>query len=109
MIQELKAFLFRGDVLALAVAVIIAGAFQKIIDSLVSDIIMPILALIIGEPDFSGIVIGGKEVVDAAGKTTIEGGIMIGNFIDALVKFVIIGTVLFMLIKAAGKKAEDVK
>jgi large-conductance mechanosensitive channel len=38
-----------------------------------------------------------------------EGGIMIGNFIDAIVKFVIIGTVLFMLIKAAGKKAEDVK
>lgn len=94
MIQELKAFLLRGDVLALAVAVIIAGAFGKIIDSLVNDIISPILGMIMGQPDFSNIMIG---------------SIKIGNFINAVVNFVIIGTVLFFLIKAAGKKAEDVK
>lgn len=94
MIQELKAFLLRGDVLALAVAVIIAGAFGKIIDSLVNDIISPILGMIMGQPDFSNIMIG---------------SIKIGNFINAVVNFAIIGTVLFFLIKAAGKKAEDVK
>ena len=94
MIQELKAFLLRGDVLALAVAVIIAGAFGKIIDSLVNDIISPILGMIMGQPDFSNILIG---------------SIKIGNFINAVVNFVIIGIVLFFLIKAAGKKAEDVK
>ena len=80
--------------LALAVAVIIAGAFGKIIDSLVNDIISPILGMIMGQPDFSNILIG---------------SIKIGNFINAVVNFVIIGIVLFFLIKAAGKKAEDVK
>ncbi|MBC7774206.1 MAG: large conductance mechanosensitive channel protein MscL [Phycisphaerae bacterium] len=108
MISELKAFLFRGDVLALAVAVIIAGAFQKIIDSFVSDIIMPIIGLIVGKQDYSSIVIGGKEVV-VDGITKVEGGIMVGNFINALLNFVIIGLALFFLIKAAGKKSEDVK
>ena len=91
MLSELKAFLFRGDVLALAVAVIIAGAFQKIIDSMVGDVIMPIIGMIAGTPDFSNIKIG---------------SVLAGNFINAVVNFLIIGVVLFMLIKAAGKKAE---
>lgn len=94
MLQELKAFLFRGDVLALAVAVIIAGAFGKIIDSLVNDIISPIIGMITGNPDFSAVMIG---------------SIKIGNFINAVVNFVIVGTVLFFLIKAAGNKSEDSK
>jgi large conductance mechanosensitive channel len=92
--SELKAFLMRGDVLALAVAVIIAGAFKTIIDSLVADIISPILGMITGNHDFSSIVIGSVKV---------------GNFINAIVNFLIIGIVLFFLVKAAGKKAEDVK
>lgn len=108
MLSELKAFLLRGDVVTLAVAVIIGGAFQKIVDSLVSDIITPILGLITGNPDFSGIAIGGKEVIKD-GVTTIEGGIMIGNFINALVSFIMVGTVLFFVVKAAGKKADEVK
>ncbi len=108
MISELKAFLFRGDVLALAVAVIIAGAFQKIIDSLVGDVIMPIIGMIVGKQDYSSIVIGGKEVM-VEGVAKMEGGIMVGNFINALLNFIIIGLVLFFLIKAAGKKSEDVK
>lgn len=92
--QELKAFLFRGDVIALAVAVIIAGAFQKIIDSLVNDIVSPLLGMITGNPDFSYLTIG---------------TIKIGNFINATIHFLLIGTVLFFLIKAAGKKSEEVK
>lgn len=94
MISELKAFLFRGDVLALAVAVIVAGAFQKIIDSLVADVIMPIIATVIGQPDFSSIKVG---------------NILIGNFLNAIINFLIIGIVLFMLVKAAGKKSEEIK
>lgn len=94
MLSELKAFLFRGDVLALAIAVIIAGAFQKIVDSLVNDVISPILAMIIGQPDFSNVMLG---------------SVKIGNLITAIVNFLIIGTILFMLVKAAGKKGEDVK
>lgn len=94
MIQELKAFLLRGDVLALAVAVIIAGAFSKIIDSLVNDIISPILGYNTGNPDFSAVMIG---------------NIKVGNFINAVVNFVMVGTVLFFLVKAAGKKGEDIK
>lgn len=94
MLQELKAFLLRGDVLALAVAVIIAGAFGKIIDSLVNDILSPILGMVTGNPDFSSVMIG---------------NIKVGNFINAVVNFLIVGTALFLLVKAAGKKAEDVK
>ena len=89
--QELKAFLMRGDVLALAVAVIIGGAFQKIVDSLVGDIISPILGMITGNPDFSSVVLG---------------QIKIGNFINAIVNFIMVGIVLFFLMKSAGKKAE---
>ncbi len=94
MISELKAFLFRGDVLALAVAVIIAGAFQKIIDSMVADVIMPIVGMVAGNPDFSSIMVG---------------SVKIGNFLNAVINFLIIGTVLFFLIKAGGKKAEEVQ
>ncbi len=95
MISELKAFLLRGDVLTLAVAFIIGGAFNKIVESLVGDIIMPIIGTLIGTPDFSSIKIGET--------------IMIGTFINAIVNFLIVGTVLFFLIRAAGKKGEDVK
>lgn len=108
MISELKAFLLRGDVITLAVAVIIAGAFQKIVDSLVKDIITPVIGMAIGNPDFSKFVIGGKEVI-VNGVTQIEGGIMIGNFINAVISFLLLGTVLFFLIKAAGKKTEEIK
>lgn len=105
--QEFKSFLMRGDVLALAVAVIIGGAFQKIVDSMVSDVIMPIIGIIGGNPDFSSIVIGGK--VDPTDPSKIVGGILIGNFLNAVVNFVIIGFILFLLVRGAGKKAEDIK
>jgi large conductance mechanosensitive channel len=95
MITELKNFLLRGDVVTLAVAVIIGGAFQKIVDSLVGDIITPILGMITGNPDFSGIKIGES--------------IMLGKFINAVVSFIMVGTVLYFVVKAAGKKSEDVK
>jgi len=107
MISELKAFLLRGDVVTLAVAVIIGAAFSKIIDSMVVDVITPILGMITGNPDFSGIVIGGQP--SASDPTKIEGGIMIGKFINAVINFLLVGTALFFVVKAADKKAEDVK
>jgi large conductance mechanosensitive channel len=92
--SELKAFLLRGDVVSLAVAVIIGGAFQKIVDSLVNDVITPLLGLILGQPDFSSIVIG---------------NVKIGNMLSAIFNFLMVGIVLFFVVKAAGKKAEEVK
>ncbi len=94
MLKELKAFLLRGDVVALAVAVIIGGAFGKVVSSFVDDIISPILGMITGNPDFSQVVIG---------------NILIGNFINAVINFVLVGTALFFVVKAAGKKPEDIK
>ena len=93
--SELKAFLLRGDVITLAVAFIIGSAFNKIVESLVGDVITPILGMIIGTPDFSSLKIGES--------------IMIGNFINSVVSFMIVGIVLFFMIKAAGKKSEDIK
>jgi large conductance mechanosensitive channel len=92
MLNELKAFLLRGDVLALAIAVIIGGAFQKIVDSLVADVMMPILAMVTGNADFSAIKVG---------------PVLIGNFVNAVINFLIVGTALFLVVKAAGKKAGE--
>ncbi len=89
--SELKAFLLRGDVLTLAVAVIIGGAFQKIVDSFVNDVVTPLLGVIIGQPDFSQVVIG---------------NVKIGNMLAAIFNFVMVGIVLFFVVKAAGKKPE---
>ena len=94
MLKELKAFLLRGDVVALAVAVIIGGAFQKVVDSMVKDIISPILGMITGNPDFSEVMIG---------------NVLIGNFINAVINFVMVGIVLFFIVRAATKKEEAEK
>lgn len=91
MLKELRAFLLRSDVVALAVAVIIGGAFGRVVNSLVDDIISPILGLITGNPDFSQVVIG---------------NVLVGNFINAVINFVLVGTALFFVVKAAGKKPE---
>ncbi len=95
MLAEFQKFIAKGNVLDLAVGVIIGGAFGAIVGSLVNDIISPILGMITGNPDFSDVVIGDS--------------IKVGNFINAVLNFVIVGTVLFLLIKAAGKKGDDVK
>lgn len=88
MIKELKEFLFKGNVLDLAVAVVFGGAFGAIVTSLVEDIITPLIGAIFGQPDFSAITLG---------------PIMIGNFINAVVNFLIVGTSLFFFVKAAQK------
>jgi large conductance mechanosensitive channel len=88
MIKEFKAFIMRGNVVDLAIAVIIGGAFGKIVTSLVSDIIMPVIGLIIGGIDFTGlaITIGSAKVT-------------YGNFINNIIDFLIIALVIFLMIK----------
>ena len=106
LVQEFKSFILKGNVITLAVAVIIGGAFGKIVDSMVKDIITPIIGLIGGTPDFSGIAVGAKQAMDkaglpavnAAGKPVLEGGIMIGNFLNAAIAFLIMAAVVFLLI-----------
>jgi large conductance mechanosensitive channel len=88
MIKEFKEFIMKGNVMDLAVAVIIGGAFGKIISSLVSDILMPLIGLILGGIDFTGLAftVGNAKVT-------------YGNFINALIDFVIIALVIFLLVK----------
>lgn len=94
--QELKNFLLRGDVLSLAVAVVIAGAFQKIIDSLVANVVVPIL----------GIMTGGLNFAESFTFGSGEAQVKLGAFIQSIIDFMLVGTVLFFVIRAAGKKAE---
>jgi large conductance mechanosensitive channel len=87
MINEFKAFLLRGNVVDLAVAVVVGAAFGAIVNSLVKDIITPLIAAIGGQPDFSGL------------SVTINGSqIMYGAFLNALISFLIIATVIFFLV-----------
>jgi len=88
MIKEFKEFIMRGNVMDLAVAVIIGGAFGKIVSSLVSDLIMPVIGLIIGGIDFSGLSL-------TVGKASIT----YGNFINNVIDFLIIALVIFLLVK----------
>ena len=92
MFKEFKEFISRGNVLDLAVGVIIGGAFGKIVTSLVDDIIMPFIGLIIGGLDFSGLSI-------VIGKATIK----YGMFIQNVVNFLIIAFSVFMIVKAVNK------
>jgi large conductance mechanosensitive channel len=93
-VKEFKDFAMKGNVMDLAVGVIIGGAFGKIVDSLVNDIIMPIIGKILGDANYFS--------------TMMAGGIPIGKFIQAIFNFLVIALVLFMLIKAlnSAKKKE---
>ncbi len=110
MLQEFKDFAIKGNMVDLAVGVIIGGAFSKIVDSLVGDIFMPIVGFIAGGLDFSNYFLqlaGPKAGVLAKAK---EAGATIayGNFITIGINFAIIAFILFMLIKGINKmkKAE---
>lgn len=92
MIKELKEFLFKGNVLDLAVAVILGAAFNAIITSLVKDVITPLIL---------------NPVLKAAGVSNIAqlswNGVAYGNFLSAVINFLIVGTTLFFIVKAANK------
>jgi large conductance mechanosensitive channel len=92
MLKEFKNFLFRGNLLDLAAAVILGGAFGTVVNSFVKDVITPIIAAIGGQPDFSSLVI---DIGD--------GRLTYGNFLNALIAFVIIAAVMFVILKAATR------
>lgn len=112
MISEFKEFAMRGNVIDLAVGVVIGGAFGKIVTSLVDNIIMPPIGLLLGGVDFSDIAWTLREAtVTAAGEEVPAVVIGIGEFINTLIQFVIIAFAIFMVIKAINrihKKPEEV-
>jgi large conductance mechanosensitive channel len=97
MIKEFRDFMVRGNVVDLAVAVVIGGAFGKIVTSLVSDIIMPPIGILLGGVDFSALKLVLKPA-DAAAKVA-EVSINYGVFFNTIVQFVIIGAAIFLVVK----------
>jgi large conductance mechanosensitive channel len=95
MMQEFKTFAMRGNVIDMAVGIVIGGAFGKIVSSFVADVIMPPLGLIIGGVNFSNLAITIKEAVGDTAAVTIN----YGNFIQTVFDFVIIAFAIFMVIK----------
>ena len=92
MIKEFKDFISNGNVLDLAVGIIIGAAFTAIVTSLVDDLISPLIGLIVGGVDFSALSIG---LMDAQ--------FMYGNFIQAVIKFLIVAWVVFLIVKAVNR------
>lgn len=110
--SDFKASLMRGDVLSLATAVVIGGAFGKIVGSAVDDVIMPVVGLITGGIDFTQkfIALDGQTYADlAAAKAAGAAVITYGNLVQATINFVIISFFIFVVLRAAekAKKKEE--
>lgn len=102
MLKEFKTFIAQGNVLDLAVGVVIGGAFGKIVTSMVDDLIMPIVNLITNGGIAGGIVLR-EKMTDAAGKEVAAIVINYGNFLSNVLNFIIIAWVIFLVVKAANK------
>ena len=101
MVKEFKEFAMRGNVVDMAVGIIIGGAFGKIVSSMVSDVIMPPIGAMMGGVDFGSLAIKVKDAgVDAAGKVTPAVLISYGKFINTCIDFVIVAFCIFLIIKA---------
>jgi len=98
MVKEFKEFIMRGNVMDMAVGVIVGGAFGAIVTSLVDDVIGPVIGMICGGIDFSHLAI-----------TVGSAKLMIGNFIQAIINFLIIAACLFAVIKAVNKASGALK
>lgn len=106
MFNEFKTFIMRGNVLDLAVGVIIGASFGKIVTSLVDDIIMPPIGVIVGGIDFSGLYINlsGVEYSSlAAAREAKAAVIAYGSFINVMIQFLIVSFAVFLLIKAVNR------
>lgn len=97
--EEFIEFINRGSVVDLAVGVVVGGAFTAIVNSLVNDIVMPIVGLLVGGVDFTGLAI---RIPNFFG-TGDEAVIAYGNFIQNVIEFLIIACVIFMIIKAMNR------
>ncbi len=114
-LKEFKEFAIKGNVVDLAVGVIIGAAFGKIIDSIVKDLVMPLVSAIIGQPDFSnlyvvlkGDVLPGTALVEAQ-KIKDTAIFAYGNFITVAINFLLLALVIFVMVKAinAMKRKEE--
>ena len=95
MIKEFREFINRGNVVDLAVAVVIGAAFAAVVTSFTDDLLMPIIAAIIGQPDFSDLTI-----------TLGDSTVFYGNFLTALVNFLIVAFAVFLVVKAINSAQE---
>jgi large conductance mechanosensitive channel len=114
MIQEFKEFAMKGNVVDLAVGVIIGAAFGKIVESLVADVFMPIVGAIVGGLDFSNYFLGLSPAVNAEtlGEARKQGAVLAyGNFMTITINFLIVALILFLVIKAMNrlKRREEAK
>ena len=108
MLGEFKTFIARGNVLDLAVGVIIGGAFGKIVSSLTDDVIMPVISSVVGDTDFSSkyVVLSGEAPAGASLAAAREAGATVlayGSFITAVINFLILAFVIFLIVRQANK------
>lgn len=109
-INEFKTFAMRGNVIDMAVGIIIGAAFGKIVDSLVKDIIMPPIGLLLGRVDFANLFVVLKSGTPAAPYLSLDAAqkagavtLNVGNFVNVLISFIIVAFAVFLLIKAINK------
>ena len=95
-IAEFKEFIARGNVMTMAVGIIIGGAFTSIVNSLVNDVITPVIGIIIGGIDFSAVIIGFGSAQ-----------IMVGNFIQSVITFLLTALVIFVMMKGRAAPYRD--
>jgi len=105
MLQEFKTFAVKGNVMDMAVGIIVGGAFGKIVSSFVSDVIMPPIGLLIGGVNFSDLAITVKEAVGTTAAVTIN----YGKFIQTVIDFTIIAFAIFLVVKGMNslKRKEE--
>jgi large conductance mechanosensitive channel len=97
---DFKAFIMRGNVLDLAVAVVIGAAFKAVIDSLVNDVITPIIGAIIGKPNFNSLVVNLRGCTTSSkGARVCNGAVAYGSFLTSVFNFLIIAAAIFVMIK----------
>ncbi len=97
--EEFKKFAFKGNVIDMAVGVVVGGAFSTIVNSLVKDIIMPVFGFITAGMDFSAL----KVILSEATETKPEAAILYGTFIQNIISFLIIAFSIFMVVKGISK------
>ena len=112
-VKEFKDFAIKGNVMDMAIGIIIGGAFGLIIKSAIADVIMPLVGVVVGDVDFSNIYIPLSEAVkaakdanptlDLAGAQELGSVLAIGNFITILINFLILAFVIFMMVKMMNK------
>ena len=106
MLKEFKEFAFKGNIIDLAVGVIIGGAFGKIVASLVNDVLMPIIGIMLGGINFTNL----KFVITPASENVAESAIYYGKFFQSIVDFLIIAISVFFFVRliSLAKKKEEI-